>query len=78
MENVHFTSRIKELRARYNLTQEQLANMVDARRETIGHIEKNKYNPSLVLAYKISRALKSTIEDVFIFKEDTQTEKPGP
>jgi len=62
-------SRMKELRARYELTQEQLANMVDVRRETIGHIEKNKYNLSLILAYKISRALKSTIEDVFTFEE---------
>ena len=62
-------SRMKELRARYELTQEQLANMVDVRRETIGHIEKNKYNLSLILAYKISRALKSTIEEVFTFEE---------
>lgn len=62
-------SRIKELRARYDLTQEQLANRVEVRRETIGHIEKNKYNLSLILAYKISRALKSTIEEVFIFEE---------
>lgn len=62
-------SRIKELRARYDLTQEQLANIVDVRRETIGHIEKNKYNLSLILAYKISRALNSTIEEVFTFEE---------
>ena len=58
-------SRMKELRARYDLTQEQLANIVDVRRETIGHIEKNKYNLSLILAYKISKALNSTIEEVF-------------
>ena len=70
MENVNFRSRIKELRARYDLTQEQLAAMVDVRRETIGHIEKNRYNPSLGLAYKISRALNSTIEEVFIYDED--------
>ncbi len=62
-------SRIKELRARYDLTQEQLANLVEVRRETIGHIEKNKYNLSLILAYKISRALNSTIEGVFSFEE---------
>jgi len=62
-------SRMKELRARYELTQEQLANIVDVRRETIGHIEKNKYNLSLILAYKISRALQSTIEEVFTFEE---------
>jgi len=65
-------SRIKELRARYDLTQEQLANMVDVRRETIGHIEKNRYNLSLTLAYKISRALNSTIEEVFTFEEVSQ------
>jgi len=63
-------SRIKELRARYDLTQEQLASMVDVRRETIGHIEHNRYNLSLILAYKIARALKSTIEEVFMFEED--------
>ncbi len=65
---VMIKSRIKELRARYDLTQEQLANIVDVRRETIGHIEKNKYNLSLILAYKISRALNSTIEEVFTFE----------
>jgi len=43
--------------------------MVDARRETIGHIENNRYNPSLLLAYKIARALKSSIEEVFTFEE---------
>ncbi len=74
MENINFSTRIKELRARYNLTQEQLASMVDVRRETIGHIEKNKYNPSLALAYKISRALKSNIEEVFIFEDEVTEE----
>ncbi|UMZ73742.1 helix-turn-helix transcriptional regulator [Natranaerofaba carboxydovora] len=69
MEKITFKSRIKELRARYDLTQEELANKVDVRRETIGHIENNKYNLSLILAYKISRALNSTIEEVFIFDE---------
>jgi len=44
--------------------------MVDVRRETIGHIEHNRYNLSLILAYKIARALKSTIEEVFMFEED--------
>ncbi|RQD68648.1 MAG: transcriptional regulator [Tindallia sp. MSAO_Bac2] len=66
---VMIKSRIKELRARYDLTQEQLAKKVDVRRETIGHIEKNRYNLSLILAYKISRALNSTIEEVFTFEE---------
>jgi putative transcriptional regulator len=57
---------IKELRARHNLTQNDLAKKVNVRRETILFIEKGKYNPSLKLAYEIAKALKSTIEDVFI------------
>ena len=61
-------NRIRELRARYDLTQEALAKQVGVRRETIVFLEKGKYNPSLKLAYDISRALKSTIEEVFIFQ----------
>jgi len=60
---------MKELRARHNFTQEQLANLVGVRRETIGHIENGKYNLSLILAYKIARSLKSNIEELFIFEE---------
>lgn len=62
-------TRIKELRARYDMTQEDLARQVGVRRETILFIEKGKYNPSLKLAHDISRALQSTIEEVFIFDE---------
>lgn len=59
-------NRIKELRAKHSLTQEQLAEMVHVRRETILFIEKGKYNPSLKLAHEIAKALQSTITDVFI------------
>jgi len=51
------------------LTQEQLAQMVGVRRETILFLEKGKYNPSLRLAYDIAKALDAKIEDVFIFEE---------
>ena len=63
-------TRIKELRARYDLTQEELAKKVGVRRETIVFLEKGKYNPSLKLAYNVARVLKSKIEEVFIFEED--------
>ncbi|MDW7777242.1 MAG: helix-turn-helix transcriptional regulator [Methanosarcinales archaeon] len=63
-------TRIKELRARYDLTQEELAKMVGVRRETILFLEKGKYNPSLKLAYDIAKVFKSNIEEVFIFEED--------
>lgn len=61
-------NRIKELRARENLTQLELAILVGVRRETIVFLEKGKYNPSLKLAYDISQIFKSKIEDVFIFE----------
>jgi putative transcriptional regulator len=62
-------NRIKELRARYNLTQEELATKVGVRRETIVFLEKGKYNPSLKLAHDISGVFRCSIEDVFIFGE---------
>lgn len=62
-------TRIKELRARHGLTQEDLARMVGVRRETIVFLEKGRYNPSLKLAHDVAKALKSTIEDIFIFDD---------
>jgi len=59
---------IKQYRAWHNLTQEQLAKKVGVRRETIVFLEKGKYNPSLKLAYDISKALKAKIEELFIFE----------
>ncbi len=63
-------TRIKEFRARYNLTQEELAKKVGVRRETIVFLEKGKYNPSLKLAYKIAKVFNAKIEDVFIFEDE--------
>lgn len=62
-------NRIKELRARDNLKQSDLAKMVGVRRETIVFLEKGKYNPSLKLAYEISKVFNKTIEDVFNLKK---------
>ena len=63
-------TRMKEYRARYNLTQAQLAEKVGVRRETIVFLEKGKYNPSLKLAHDIATILRVKIEDVFIFEND--------
>jgi len=63
-------TRIKEFRARYNLTQEDLAKKVNVRRETIVFLEKGKYNPSLKLAYDIAQTLQTTIEQLFLFNEE--------
>jgi len=63
-------TRIKELRARKDLTQAQLADQVGVRRETIVFLEKGKYNPSLKLAYLIAKVLDEKIEEIFIFEEE--------
>ena len=65
-------TRIKEYRARYDITQAQLAEMVDVRRETIVFLEKGKYNPSLKLAHTISKVFKASIEEIFIFDEENK------
>ncbi|MGD1055446.1 MAG: helix-turn-helix transcriptional regulator [Nitrososphaerales archaeon] len=60
-------NRIKEFRARYDLTQEDLARMVGVRRETIVFLEKGRYTPSLTLAHDVAVALKTTLDELFIF-----------
>ena len=59
--------RIMERRKKMGLTQEQLAEKVGVRRETIMRLEKAQYNPSLKLAIDISRAVEAPIEEIFIF-----------
>jgi len=61
-------NRIKEFRARFNLTQEDLAKKVNVRRETIVFLEKNKYNPSLRLAHDIASVFDARIEEIFLFE----------
>ena len=68
-----FRTRIKELRARYDLTQEDLAKKVGVRRETILYLEKGKYNPSLMLAHDVAKVLKTTIDDLFIFRDQEES-----
>lgn len=67
-------TRIKEFRARHDLTQAELADLLGVRRETISFIEQGKYNPSLRLAYRIAQALKSSLDELFIFEDETGAE----
>ena len=70
-----FKTRIKELRARHDMTQDDLARMVGVRRETILYMEKGKYNPSLKLAHDVAKALKTSIDELFIFgNEESENE----
>ena len=63
-------TRIREHRARYDMSQEDLARKAGVRRETIGFLEKGKYNPSLALAWKIAKIFNTTIEDIFTIVEE--------
>lgn len=58
-------NRIKELRAKLDITQEELARTAGVRRETIVFLEQGKYNPSLQLAHNVAKALKTKIADLF-------------
>ena len=63
-------NRIKEYRARHDLTQDELARKVNVRRETIVFLEKNKYNPSLKLARDIAVVFGVPIDELFVFDDD--------
>ena len=63
-------TRIRELRARDRLSQEELAQQVGVRRETIGNLENGRYNPSLKLAMDIAQVFGTTVEDIFTFEEE--------
>lgn len=62
-------NRIKEYRAKQNLTQDDLGRIVQVRRETIVFLEQGKYNPSLKLAHDIAKVFGLPIEELFIFDE---------
>lgn len=63
-------TKIKEYRAKYNMKQEELAALVGVRRETIGHLENGRYNPSLKLALDIAKVFHAKVEDIFEITEE--------
>ncbi len=63
-------NRIKEFRAKEELTQDDLAKKVGVRRETIVFLEQGKYNPSLKLAHDVAEILNTNIDELFIFEEE--------
>ena len=62
-------TRMRELRARRGLSQEQLAKLVDVRRETIVNLENGRYNPSLKLAMDIAAVLGERVDEIFSFED---------
>ena len=67
-----FNTKIHKYRKGNNIQQSELAEMVGVRRETIGKLENGKYNPSLKLAMDIAKVFGTTVEDIFIFDDDSE------
>lgn len=61
---------IRELRSKYNFTQDELAERLEVSRQTIISLEKGRYNPSITLAFKLSQVFNCRIEDVFVYEEE--------
>ena len=63
-------NRLEEIRKAKGITQEELANALEVSRQTGGSLENGRYNPSIILAFKIARFFDVSIEEVFIYEED--------
>ena len=67
-------TRIKEYRAKFGMEQMKLAELVSVRRETIGRLEQGQYCPSLRLAMDLARVFGTTVEDLFSFDDEYESE----
>lgn len=63
-------NRLEEIRKKRGIKQEELANILEVSRQTIGSLENGRYNPSILLAFKIARYFEMSIEDIFIYEEE--------
>lgn len=63
-------NRLEEIRKQHGIKQEELASILEVSRQTIGSLENGRYNPSILLAFKIARYFHMRIEDIFIYEED--------
>jgi len=65
-------NRLEELRKERGIKQEDLAAILEVSRQTIGSLENGRYNPSILLAFKIAKYFEMSIEDIFIYEEETK------
>lgn len=68
-------NRLEEMRKARGLKQEELADILEVSRQTIGSLENGRYNPSILLAFKLARYFNVRIEDIFIDTEDDNVDK---
>lgn len=74
-ERVEIKNRLEELRKERGIKQEELAAILEVSRQTIGSLENGRYNPSILLAFKIANFFGMRIEDIFIYEEENGCEK---
>ncbi|WP_042272337.1 helix-turn-helix transcriptional regulator [[Clostridium] dakarense] len=67
-------NRLEEIRKQHKVTQEELANSLEVSRQTIGSLENGRYNPSIILAFKIAHYFNMSIEEIFIYEEGINNE----
>lgn len=67
-------NKLEEIRKQHGITQEELAEKLEVSRQTIGSLENGRYNPSILLAFKISKFFKVSIEEIFIYEEGAESE----
>lgn len=65
-------NRLEEIRKAKGIKQEELALALEVSRQTIGSLENGRYNPSIILAFKIARYFNMKIEDIFIYEEEKE------
>ena len=65
-------NRLEEIRREHGLKQEELADILEVSRQTIGSLGNGRYNPSIILAFKIARYFHMNIEDIFIYEEESE------
>ena len=63
-------NRLEEIRKQRQITQKELATVLEVSRQTISSLEKGRYNPSIILAFKIARYFNMSIEEIFIYEEE--------
>ncbi|MFT8315377.1 MAG: helix-turn-helix transcriptional regulator [Clostridium sp.] len=61
-------NRLEEIRKQHGMKQEELAEVLEVSRQTIGSLENGRYNPSILLAFKIARYFNMSIEEIFIYE----------
>jgi putative transcriptional regulator len=71
----HLKNRLEEIRRERGIKQEELADILEVSRQTIGSLENGRYNPSIILAFKIANYFNMRIEEIFIYEEEQNNGK---